>query len=320
MGGDFVELLVYPHSRRTTGRFRGDERRLLPRTARPGSLSPKTRSTAGWANSPAPWPKRWQGRGGRIRTGIEVRAVRPVSQGVDVEWDDGAARHAAVIVATPSDTARAILAPGGLDERADSWLAAVRRAPAASLGLVVEGRIPAEFFGLSFPPRCYCRRTGRRALRAGTQGAALDPSRAAASSSSPRPARPTAPRARRRARRSNASSPRSASPSPPSSTGSSEHASTATPAARRSSIPADLEHLRNFDPDTLPARIALAGDYLVAPTVAGAVRSGLHAARRVRPLARLRRCVTCSGAEDKLARFQRARTASRPGGPHTRLR
>jgi protoporphyrinogen oxidase len=45
--------------------------------------------------------------------------------------------------------------------------------------------------------------------------------------------------------------------------------------------PGYLEHLRRFDPGWLPPRIGLAGDYLIAPTVEGAVRSGRRAAARL---------------------------------------
>jgi protoporphyrinogen/coproporphyrinogen III oxidase len=45
--------------------------------------------------------------------------------------------------------------------------------------------------------------------------------------------------------------------------------------------PGYLRRLRRFDGAWLPAGITLAGDYLVAPTVEGAVRSGQRAARRL---------------------------------------
>src|SRR5699024_8694028 len=45
--------------------------------------------------------------------------------------------------------------------------------------------------------------------------------------------------------------------------------------------PGYLGHLQRFDPGWLPDRIALAGDYLTAPTVEGAVRSGFRAADSV---------------------------------------
>ncbi|HSJ23835.1 MAG TPA: FAD-dependent oxidoreductase, partial [Longimicrobiales bacterium] len=45
--------------------------------------------------------------------------------------------------------------------------------------------------------------------------------------------------------------------------------------------PGHLQHIRAFPATSLPANIALAGDYLVAPSVEGAVRSGTRAARRV---------------------------------------
>lgn len=284
MGGDFVELLVYPQLAAYYG--------MLPEETSAGFYHALARAGlavsvyavhGGMGELARALAQALEGRGGRIRTGIEVRAVRPVSQGVDVEWDDGAARHAAVIVATPSDTARAILAPGGLDERADSWLAAVRRAPAASLGLVVEGRIPAEFFGLSFPRDVTAGERVAALCVQGRKGAALDTESRSGLVILPAPGE---------ADRAASAPPR-------------ETLERLLPAVRlalptvvdrviRARVyrhpsgstifyPGYLEHLRNFDPDTLPARIALAGDYLVAPTVEGAVRSGLHAARRVRP-------------------------------------
>ena len=42
--------------------------------------------------------------------------------------------------------------------------------------------------------------------------------------------------------------------------------------------PGYLRHLRAFEPGWLPDRIALAGDYMVAPTVEGAAISGRRAA------------------------------------------
>ena len=45
--------------------------------------------------------------------------------------------------------------------------------------------------------------------------------------------------------------------------------------------PGYLRHLARFDPHALPARMELAGAYLVAPTVEGAVRSGAAAAERL---------------------------------------
>jgi protoporphyrinogen/coproporphyrinogen III oxidase len=46
-------------------------------------------------------------------------------------------------------------------------------------------------------------------------------------------------------------------------------------------VPGHFERVAALDPDALPPWLGLAGDYLVAPTVEGAVRSGLAAADRL---------------------------------------
>src|SRR5690625_7732006 len=51
------------------------------------------------------------------------------------------------------------------------------------------------------------------------------------------------------------------------------------PAGRASFYPGYLSHLSVNDPTWSGPHIPLAGDYLIAPTVEGAVRSGLRAAR-----------------------------------------
>jgi protoporphyrinogen oxidase len=45
--------------------------------------------------------------------------------------------------------------------------------------------------------------------------------------------------------------------------------------------PGYLAHLRRYDPEWLPPSLALAGDYLISPTVEGAVRSGRRAASQL---------------------------------------
>ena len=51
-------------------------------------------------------------------------------------------------------------------------------------------------------------------------------------------------------------------------------------------VPGYVRHLAKFDEQWLPERLAVAGDYLVAPTVEGAVVSGERAALRLHRMLR----------------------------------
>jgi oxygen-dependent protoporphyrinogen oxidase len=217
-------------------------------------------------------------RGGRLVAGELVEAVEVRGEGVGVRRPGGSARHDAVVVAVPPASVPAILELDGL---ARAWLERVRSDPTASLALLLDRPLPVEHFGLSFPRTeppgdrvaavCVEERKGPGLVPAGEGLVVVFPAPAVAprvAEATPEEALdyllpaverayPGIERSVRRARLYR------------------------FPEGITRFYPGYLAHLRRFDPSWLPPRVALAGDYLVAPTVEGAVRSGRRAAERL---------------------------------------
>jgi oxygen-dependent protoporphyrinogen oxidase len=87
--------------------------------------------------------------GGEVRTGTAVRALEPSAGGVRVMTDSGAETFDAVVLATPAPAAREILEvsmPAGAGR-----LAGVRVRPTATLALLLDRPVGVRYFGLSFP-------------------------------------------------------------------------------------------------------------------------------------------------------------------------
>ncbi len=219
-----------------------------------------------------------EARGARFEGGIEVRVVNAGPTGVELQWSGGGARHDAVVLAVPGRGAAEI---AGLDGPARTWFDGVRGVSAGSVAVVLDRPAPVDFFGLSFP----------RTEPPGDLVAAVcvQEQKGAASSRTERGAVVAYP--------APAAAPRVLGAPPE------EALEVLLPAVERALpwirgrvvrarryrfpeggalfYPGYLRHLARFEPGWLPARLALAGDYLVAPTVEGAVRSGLLAARRL---------------------------------------
>lgn len=279
LGDDFVELLVYPqlaaYYAATPEETTAPYYHALARVGMDVSLYAVR---GGMATLAQALVQALEVRGATFVGGVDVREVRAGPAGVEVTWDGGGAFHEAVVVAVPPRAAAAITR---LDGPLLTWFDGVRTLPAASIALVVDGQVTADYFGLSVPRieppgdvlAALCIQ-GRKAV-------GLDGSASGIIVAYPSPA----------------AMPRILEAAP-------EDALAAVlpsiervlpevrgrivrarvyrfPDAGVAFYPGYLRHLAAFDADWLPSRVALAGDYLVAPTVEGAVRSGLGAARRL---------------------------------------
>lgn len=276
LGPEFVELMVYPQLAAFYGCTPEETSAAFYHTLANSGLQVQVYGIQGGLGELAAAVVRsLEGRGARVRTGVEVSAVRVGGDGVEVGWGDGAARHDAVVVALPAPMAARTLA---IEGPVKEWLAGVRASVSASLALLIDRLLSTGYFGLSFPRS---EPPGGRAAALcveSQKGAALATGRQDTIVVYPAPAI---------ASRVVDATPREVLdlllPA----------VEQALPGIRARVIrakvykyrdggtlfyPGYLTHLRSFRSDWLPDRLALAGDYLVAPTIEGAVRSGRRAA------------------------------------------
>lgn len=279
LGEDFVELLVYPQLAAYYGTVPEETSAgFYHSLARAGMSVGLYAVRGGMVELARALVRAIEARGGRFLAGVEVGAVRSEGARWVVEWEAGEAVHDGVVIATPASNARAI-AP--LGERAERWLDGVRQEPGTSLGLVFDGPLPVEFFGLSFPRHeplgkrvaAICVQANKNARLNGDGRAAVV-------------VLPTPSESRRAFDADPAETLERWIPA----------VEAVHPDAARRLIrarvfrhpvgvtgigPGALSHLRAYDAGALPSRLALAGDYLGAPTVEGAVRTGIAAAERI---------------------------------------
>ncbi len=279
VSSDFVELLVYP----LVSAYYGSE----PEEASAGLYHALSRAgmdvslyavRGGMASLAEGLAERIRQRGGTLRTGSEVEGVELVDDGVKVRTSGEVERHAAAIVATPPSAAAGLLEwPDPLRD----WLARVRTRRTATLALLLDRPVPGDWFGLAIPRgrpggaevAVVCSPAskeaglvpdGRGLLLAypapsiAEEIVALDP-RDALERLLPS-LEAVFPGLRARVERARLYR---------------------IPGGYSLFPPGYLTHLRGFDPGQLPSRIGLAGDYLIAPTVEGAVASGRTAAERI---------------------------------------
>ena len=215
--------------------------------------------------------------GGEVRTGTVVRGLRADDAGVEVTGDGWSERFAAIVVATSAPAARALI--GDAAPAAAEWLSGVETRPSATVALVLDRPVGTRWFGLSFA------RGESRVLAAVCSQEAKEAEMAA-------PGRGTLlalplPHAGPRLMEATAEDavkailPDLAKPFPRI-----ESAICAVRVYRWDPAwtvfrAGSLQHLARFGGVALPPRLALAGDYLRAPNVEGAVISGLRAAERV---------------------------------------
>jgi protoporphyrinogen/coproporphyrinogen III oxidase len=217
-------------------------------------------------------------RGGRMETGATVERVRADRSGATLRVAGQDLPFDAVVLALPPKSTGDLIADV---PEFSVWLRGTVSAPSMTLAVVTDRPVRSDWFGLAFP------RTdppGDRVVAACVQAAkagGLVPSGRGAVLALPAPM--IAPNLVSGAAED---VPKRIMPALDEAfPGLSKHATVVKaymhPDGHTQFVPGYIRHLRAFRESWLPDRLAVAGDYLVAPTVEGAVASGERAALRV---------------------------------------
>lgn len=221
------------------------------------------------------------GRGAEWRANDAVRAVSAdagATRTATVIADSGDAEYDGVVVAVPAPDAAALLAA---DTELGTWLAGVETTPAMTVAFALDRPIDADCFGLSFPRGTNVGRTVVAACFEHRKLAGLVPEGGGLVVAYPAPMIAT---------EAAASTPGALVDQMLGALSEvfprlGDHVTHARvyrlPAGYTLFYPGYLRHLVRREERWLPANVALAGDYLVAPTVEGAVISGRRAAARL---------------------------------------
>lgn len=275
LGEDFVELLAYPLlAAYYGGRPEDTSAAMYHAIARVG-LDVKVLAVRGGMGAlMEDLAAALEARGVVLRRGTRVEAARSDGDGVCIVAGDEE-RFDAAVLAVPATRVPALVDPG---EALRRWLEEVRVVPTATLALLIDGRPDVDFFGLSFPRRetpgdrlvalCVESRKASDLVPPGREvlvafpSPELAPELAAAEPSvvvdTLLPAiEQVFPGTKQRVQRARVHR---------------------FPDGYTLFHPGYLRHLETYREDWLPRSIVLAGDYLVAPTVEGAMVSGRRAA------------------------------------------
>ncbi|HLU24749.1 MAG TPA: NAD(P)/FAD-dependent oxidoreductase [Longimicrobiales bacterium] len=279
LGQDFVEYLAYPQLSAYYGATPEETSAGMYHGLARAGLDVSVYAVLGGTGELAKAVRRAvEARGGAFRVGAVVEAVHMDPAGATVRTEAGDTSHDAVILAVPAAEGLRLT---GLDGEAGAWLREVRTQPTASLALALDRPTPASYFGLSFPrieppgdravALCVQERKAPGLVPEGKGLVLVFPAPSVAArvaEGTPEQAGELLVPAVERAF-----------------PGVSRWITAARlyrfPEGGTIFYPGYLTRLGRFNPAWLPPRLALAGDYLVAPTVEGAVRSGERAARRV---------------------------------------
>jgi protoporphyrinogen/coproporphyrinogen III oxidase len=217
-------------------------------------------------------------RGVQFVAATRVERVHAGDGVVELEAAGARTRHDGAVLAVPANRAAALL-----DARGDlrTWLATVVERSTLTVAYRTDRPLPGDYFGLSFPRTT---KPGTRLAALCSQGRKLSGLVPAGGDALVALVAPSAvPDLWQRADDDAAAAVLASVEEAV--RGFSRHV-TATRVERFEDgntvfSPGHLQRLRRFDAAWLPAGITLAGDYLVAPTVEGAVRSGRRAARQL---------------------------------------
>jgi predicted NAD/FAD-dependent oxidoreductase len=216
-------------------------------------------------------------RGVRVKLGVRVLGVTGGDR-ARVIADDGQAEYDAAVLAVPAPVARALLPS---EARVQPWLSKVEMLPAATVALSLSRPFDTDWFGLSFP----------RFAEPGARVVALcvEARKLAGIVPPERGLLVVFPAPDLSAQAVEAEPEEVVQWVLPAVERALPGAAAAVDRARvyrfpdgyTNFYPGYLRHLGRFDAGEVPARVFLAGDYLVSPTVEGAVLSGSRAAARL---------------------------------------
>jgi len=278
MGSDFVELLAYPllaayygslPERTSAALYHG-----LARTGMDVRVHVVTGGAGQLPRAIADW---LVANGAEVHTGATVESIEVHDDGARVSADGTEWSCGSVVLATPSAIARSFVT--GLPALAQ-WLESVQTGRTATAAFLLDAPLDPDWFGLSFP----------RASKPGARIAAIAAqSRKLASLVPEGEAIVVYPQPEVGARIADAAPQQIVDALMPGLAAAFPGIEARILRARTYPFPegyslfppGSLRHLQAFERVEMPARLALAGDYLVAPSVEGAVRSGLRAAERL---------------------------------------
>ena len=278
LGRDFVELLAYP----LLAAYYGAEPEqtsagVYHALAREGMDVSVYGAAGGFGALADAWLSAAEHGGARYASATEVMRVHASRDGVRLETSSGESHHDAAVIAVPAPIAARLVEGGELGV----WLAGVHVSPTITFAFSMDRPFPGDYFGLSFPRGDAI---GNRVVALCIQSRKLPglvPAGADALVALPAPAATPALMALDDDSAADAV------------LGTLERAVSGIAKHVRSAHvyrfeqgytifrPGYLEHLSRFDPAWLPPNTALAGDFMLAPSVEGAVRSGEAAALRV---------------------------------------
>jgi len=280
LGRDFVELMAYPFlsayhggvPERTSAAFYHALARVGMDVELYGMMGGTGRLAFGVVDA-------LEARGGEFVGGRAVRAVEFDARGVMVRLEGGEeAEHDAVVVATPAAEARSLVATV---PELGAWLDRVEAAPFVSVAVVTDRPVRTKWFGLAVPR---IESPGDRLVAAcveATKAPGIVPEGSGLIVAFPSPAKVAGllegPPER---------TPPEVLPALDRLLGSVSGMAKVVKVYRHVEghtqfYPGYIRHLLRFREEWLPGRVALAGDYLVAPTIEGAVISGERAAVRI---------------------------------------
>lgn len=277
LGDDFVELMVYPALAAYANMLPEETSAGYYHALAAAGLNLRLLAVRGGMAALAEAVAAAIGRRGEVRLASEVEALAVADDGVAVSVGGTVRDHAALILATPAPVAARLSA--GLPVQ--RWLAEVATRPALSVTLLLNRPPALGCFGLTVPRTEAPGKTVAAVCDLSAKPADLVPEGRGALVVYPAPSIAQELSGREPEDVVDRLMPALAALLPRVAESVTRARVQVLPGGSTLVPPGTLRRLHQGPGTELPPRFALAGDYLVAPTVEGAVRSGARAADRV---------------------------------------